>query len=625
MTKKQQATTSNLYEESLLEIDKYKEVAMQEAKRAVLDSITPLIRKQLDINLNSLTEQQTKLFEEEGDPFAVDETQTSEQQPLPPTQTPEPVTGEQPPLPVDNTTPPVAAPAPTDIATTQPEVPTDLPVAVPSAMGLNIPMPGADGKIVVDLSLLLAGSGDLLESPPLTPEQPDLTGGAVDPMSPPPTDVGGFPDPSMTPAPPTEGLESNPFKEWKSRFTKLYSLTESVKTTLGKQTLMEKLSDSQQELIELNQSNKLSSEKFEFYNEFVEKFYNVLKGNINESNIYPKNTEEVMLNKKKSSVAAFAQSLFLSEATHQGFGDGEKPPKGKEELGKDESSKHAMKISGKKPEDPGKAKALVVEEEEVVEEGEEPEVTTEVKQPDGPKDKSEGWTKAKVANKKAKLKEQADMIAKQLQECEQMESSMMTDDMGGSVEERVGNVTLHADNVTIVTSGGTEEDLSGMSDDDELDVVPDEGEESSFGGGDDDVDLGDDTEEDEEPAVKSESLKRLQKEHRELQLVTAQSLYLNKLFAKEGVTLGMKKKITEYMDKAKSLTEAKEVYFKLKGTLDENLGKQQGKGKLVENKGATASSGATPAKKVVSENTTTTHSGPFSTERFMHLAGIAKK
>lgn len=623
MTKKQQATTSNLYEESLLEIDKYKEVAMQEAKRAVLDSITPLIRKQLDINLNSLTEQQTKLFEEEGDPFAVDETQTppppNDAQPTPVS---EPPTS---PLPVDNTTPPVAAPAPTDIATTQPEVPTDLPVAVPSAMGLNIPMPGADGKIVVDLSLLLAGSGDLLESPPLTPEQPDLTGGAVDSTSPPPTDVGGFPDPSMTPAPPTEGLESNPFKEWKSRFTKLYSLTDSVKTTLGKQTLMEKLSDSQQELIELNQSNKLSSEKFEFYNEFVEKFYNVLKGNINESNIYPKNTEEVMLNKKKSSVAAFAQSLFLSEATHQGFGDGEKPPKGKEELGKDESSKHAMKISGKKPEDPGKTKALVVEEEEVVEEGEEPEVTTEVKQPDGPKDKSEGWTKAKVANKKAKLKEQADMIAKQLQECEQMESSMMTDDMGGSTEERVGNVTLHADNVTIVTSGGTEEDLSGMSDDDELDVVPDEGEEPSFGGGDDDVDLGDDSEEDEEPAVKSESLKRLQKEHRELQLVTAQSLYLNKLFAKEGVTLGMKKKITEYMDKAKSLTEAKEVYFKLKGTLDENLGKQQGKSKLVENKGATASSGATPAKKVVSENTTTTHSGPFSTERFMHLAGIAKK
>lgn len=157
--------------------------------------------------------------------------------------------------------------------------------------------------------------------------------------------------------------------------------------------------------------------------------------------------------------------------------------------------------------------------------------------------------------------------------------------------------------------------------------VPDEGKDPSFGGGDDDddVDLGDDSEEDEEPAVKSESLKRLQKEHRELQLVTAQSLYLNKLFAKEGVTLGMKKKITEYMDKAKSLTEAKEVYFKLKGTLDENLGKQQGKSKLVENKGATASSGATPAKKVVSENTTTTHSGPFSTERFMHLAGIAKK
>ena len=625
MTKPQHS--SNLYEESLLEIDKYKEVAMQEAKRAVLDSITPLIKKQLDINLNALTEQQTKLFEEE-DPFAIDNNTSSSPQPPPTEQTPPagPVVGEPtPPLPLDNTTPPVAAPAPTDIATTQPEPTTDLPVSVPSSTGLNIPMPDASGKIVVDLSLLLAGSGDLLESPPLTPEQPDITGGAVDPTNPPPTDIGGFPDSSMTPAPPAEGLESNPFKEWKSKFTKLYGLTESVKTQLGKQTLIEKLSECQEQLIELKESNKLSDDKFDIYNTFVENFYNVLKGNINESNIYSKNIEEVMLNRKKSSVAQFAQSLFLTETTHAGFGDGDKVPKGKEELGKDESSKHAMKISGKKPEDPGKAKALVVETDETSEPTE-TEVTTEVKQPDGPKDESEGWTKAKVANKKAKLKEEADKIAKQLQECEQMESTMMSDDIGGgSTEERVGNVTLHADNVTIVTSGEADTDLSGMSDDDEIELVDDEGsdeQDTSFGGD----DLTSDEDEDDS-VVKSESYKRLQKEHRELQLVTAQSLYLNKLFAKEGVTLGMKKKITEYMDKAKSLTEAKEVYFKLKTTLDENLNKFQGenKGKLVENKGATASSSATPAKKVVNENTTTNQSGPFSTERFMHLAGIAKK
>jgi hypothetical protein len=625
MTKPNTRTT-NLYEESLLEVDKYKELAMEQAKKAVLESITPMIKKQLDINLNSLTEQQVKLFVEEAeDPFTPETTDPTQGQPPVPTDPPvvDPQQSATPP--VDPTTP-VAPPSvvgtePTDLSppvVQDQTTTTSLPITPPTATGLNVPMPGPDGKVVVDLEMILSGSGDLLEPTPLTPDQPDLTGGAIDPTNPQPTELGGFPET----APPTD-MGTNPLKEWKSELNRLFSLTETVKTELGKLTLVERLAEQQEKLIELKESKVINDSKFDFYNGFVERFYNVLKGNINESNIYSKNTEEVMLNKKKSSVAEFAQSLFLSESTHTGFGDGEKTPKGKPELGGDESAKHAMKISGKQPADPGKSKALVVEEETEVE----PEVTTEVAKPDGPKDKSEGWTKAKLAKKKAALKEQAATIAKQLQECESMEMS------SGGGESHVGNVTLHADNVTIVSSGaGDETDLGAMSDDDEIDVVPDtEGgeEQPEFLGGDDDVVSGDETEEDEEePGFKKESAsyKQLQKEHVELQLVTAQSLYLNKLFAKEGVTLGMKKKITEHMDKAKSLTEAKEVYFKLKTALDENLSKHSsGTRKLTENKGASASSGTTPAKKVVAENTTTNQSGPFSRERFMHLAGIVKK
>lgn len=121
------------------------------------------------------------------------------------------------------------------------------------------------------------------------------------------------------------------------------------------------------------------------------------------------------------------------------------------------------------------------------------------------------------------------------------------------------------------SGGGDLEDLGDLGDDDELEIVDDDDTSS-------DEDSIDDGDSDDEPssALVSESASKLVNENKKLkmqlaetQLLTARSLYVNKLFARENLSGGQKRKIVEYLDDARTIQEAKESFLRIKKVLDE--------------------------------------------------------
>jgi hypothetical protein len=68
--------------------------------------------------------------------------------------------------------------------------------------------------------------------------------------------------------------------------------------------------------------------------------------------------------------------------------------------------------------------------------------------------------------------------------------------------------------------------------------------------------------------------KTLRGQLHETQLLTARSLYVNKLFVRDELTGAQKRKIVEYLDSANTIAEAKEIYNRLVRVLD--AGKKNG-------------------------------------------------
>lgn len=95
----------------------------------------------------------------------------------------------------------------------------------------------------------------------------------------------------------------------------------------------------------------------------------------------------------------------------------------------------------------------------------------------------------------------------------------------------------------------------------------------------------------------------------ETQVLTARSLYVNKLFVRDNLSGAQKRKIVEYLDKAQTISEAKEIYNRISRVLDKaksanTLSESAGKGSRML--GATA---AEPS---------------FDTSRWQMLAGVKK-
>jgi hypothetical protein len=112
--------------------------------------------------------------------------------------------------------------------------------------------------------------------------------------------------------------------------------------------------------------------------------------------------------------------------------------------------------------------------------------------------------------------------------------------------------------------------------------------------------------------------KNLEKKLQEERLTTAKLVYANRLFAREDVTKTQKIKIAEFLDNAKSLAEAKDVYLKVEKVLNEKASKGQ---KMPGSTSATTKSGSPSA--ALRESSYEPAIGSF--ERWQVLSGIKKK
>jgi hypothetical protein len=149
-----------LYEEALVDAKKLKELAEADAKRAIVEELTPFIRQTI---AKSVSSKNSFLFEEEepevaGAPIANDPS--------------------APPVAVEPSVDASAMAAP--ITPTGAEVP---PIQATGADTLNMPMPGADGKLVVDFDdmFVLSEPGDDsavgMEGPASAELSPEVPGG----------------------------------------------------------------------------------------------------------------------------------------------------------------------------------------------------------------------------------------------------------------------------------------------------------------------------------------------------------------------------------------------------------------------------------------------------------------
>lgn len=185
----------SLYDEALVEAKKLKQIAEQDAKNAIIEDITPHIRKLI---VSELAGKSNPLFEEEDKTLAGPADATA----------PADAAGA-----VDagttagGMTAP-GAPAPDNAAVVG--GPMDAPIKVAGADALNMPMPGADGKLVVDFDDLFVPAepgeeeaGD--EGPGSAEAPPEVPGGM-----PSPTPVDANPSGSAAPAAPAPGAAAEP-------------------------------------------------------------------------------------------------------------------------------------------------------------------------------------------------------------------------------------------------------------------------------------------------------------------------------------------------------------------------------------------------------------------------------
>lgn len=159
----------SLYDEVLVEAKKLKQIAEQDAKNAIIEDITPHIRKLI---VSELAGKSNPLFEEEDKALASSADVTA------PADTAGSVAIAAP-----------GTPAPDNAAVVG--GPMDAPIKVAGADALNMPMPGADGKLVVDFDDLFVSakpgeeeSGD--EGSGSAEASPEVPGGVPSPT---PVDV----------------------------------------------------------------------------------------------------------------------------------------------------------------------------------------------------------------------------------------------------------------------------------------------------------------------------------------------------------------------------------------------------------------------------------------------------
>lgn len=441
--------------------------------------------------------------------------------------------------------------------------------------------------------------------PPAAPPAPDATGAAAPPVTPAPNAAG-----APAPAPVTE------YKIFKQNLDRTEELVQSLrsKQTNGNALFLKEAYEKQlfslyNNLLGLRSKNAISPRLFSFNEDRLGLLYE----NLNVITSYKQNPlvkgKNNMAN--KNSLKDLVRSLFEGA---EGFEDavGKVDPAGDSEGG---DAEHAHRVSGnpkghkasaeaapfstkQKKEWPGKPspESLLEQLEEEIgelmaemeghEEGmdegmdEEDEVVLELSD-------EEVMMEARKARSRIKaLREQAE------------DKLSLTIDLDGVSGSAVSNVNVSLDGEELEVDMEEEEGME------------EEGEDSAE----------EEKEEAEEALKESRRVvrkavnenKALRGHLHETQLLTARSLFVNKLFVRDELTGAQKRKIVEYLDSANTIAEAKEIYNRLVRVLD--AGKKNG--------AMIKESAQRPAVRYITETVSVEPS--FDTSRWQILAGVKR-
>lgn len=606
---------SKILQEVVVEAKKLREYAIAEAKASVMESLTPTIKEMAEKEINKVLE--SPLFEEvldEVDAALAATSDPSNQTPVDPAQVTDPAVTATP----DTQTPPAeAAPAePKTIELTEPTL--IVPAAGASTATPEAPMPPAE-----------------------TP---------VEPPAPAPTDANAAPltETEVEEDEEKMSLDEETYEIFKESVSYVERVSESK--YVNKQMLKPRL-------VKLfvmleNNKNKWNLPKSVFA--LAENRINVIFEEIEKAqNSY----NEIKGNNMKT-IREFTQSLFTE--SKEGFGDG---GKAKEAIRSDsevdraasKSAEHAKSlgkpvVSGKLEtlggtalKGTGKAQGGPQEDGEPLNESEEMDEAEKAlmemldAELSGDEDKTGEEDVVKEGNVEETVSaEQVVAEAKQIQRNllkEKIKRALKECMMGDSAHEEMGDKEEELD-ASVVSK-----DLDDDGDMDELVVnvnMPDE-EEGSFEMASDDEDdkdseldmnakrKGDDTVlEVVDDMNEMDDLKeadQLMSENRVLRsrlnesdLLTARSIYLNKILTEHNLSTRQKQAVVRHLDKSHNLAEAKEFYFRINSLLRERT-------KVV----ASPSAATKPAQSPINESTNNRKGlSVGSVERWQQLAGIKK-
>lgn len=463
-------------------------------------------------------------------------------------------------------TPPAPPPAPADPAAAAAAVPPATPPAAPHGAP---PAPGT--PVSVDATVAGAAATPPQTVPPAVPPVP--AGAPVDaaaqqpPATPPP----------IAPQPNAAAPAAGAVQEYRQFKNKLKQLEESVtllengnRSVLAKQSHERAMFSLYESLVGLKNKNAISSRLFASN----EGRLDLLHENLNLIYSYTQNPLTKGKTMKKNSLKDFARSLFEGA---EGFEKevGHVDPAGDSEGG---SAEHAHHVSGnpkghkadaekapfatkEKSEWPGKpAPTSLLEqlEEEIAEmmsSMEEEETVEEQAEGDDMEEAVFEISDEEVMMEARKARARLKALREQAEEEADMEEGdddhlSLTIDLDGVSGTEVSNVNVSLDGEELDVDMAGEE---GMGEEEEEAAQPEEGE--------------------EEVAMMQEN-KVLRSQLAETQLLTARSLYVNKLFVRDDLSSGQKRKIVEYLDSARTLAEAKEIYNRVVRVL--NTAKKNG-------------------------------------------------
>jgi hypothetical protein len=509
----------------------------------------------------------------------------------------------------------------------------------------GMPMPGPDGKITVNFEDLWSTKAGQQPEPPaeqqpatVAPETPQDQTQAI------PADQQAQQPPANNAQPSTEDSELPPELQLENKIDLLANCFIDLKKTTNLNETQKKFFElSLLEMLDEIDAITIKTAKGRINKLFLERKLNELYNSVvleskKDNNSYYQSKGPTRMN--KATLREFKAKLALNEEAAAPYLNKDEKNAGeafgkplKQDPNAAKQDAHTKGASDGRPvKDPGK-KALPAE-----------------KKADEEKPWFKGTPEKPLSENALEQLEEELMEMLGMTECDDSKEVVMGE-AEGSLEECAGepvsvNVKISAgpgvsldmaDDSASDDVGGSALDMSSLSDDEELEIIDDDDDMSSDDevsdvamkdddSDSDDLDLSDDEDDEEEnkPGMVSELKRQLaekKKELNETQVLTACSLYTNKIFANyHNLSERQKRKIVKYFDGVGTIAEAKAVYTTIKNVLSENVATKK---PIAES----ASRVVKPSTKqeVVTESTSPLSKVTFDADRWQILAGISKK